>query len=85
MVCNTLMAIRIKNRDANAMKVQDILTHHGCSISMRLGLHDPMEGNLCSSDGTLILQLCCPPEDARRIEAELKKIDGVKAKFIDLD
>ena len=84
MVCNTLMAIRIKNRDVNATKVQEVLTHNGCSISMRLGLHDPAENNVCSPDGTLILQLCCPPEDARVVEADLNKIDGVKAKFIDL-
>ena len=46
MVCNTLMAIRIKNRDVNAAKVQEVLTHNGCSISMRLGLHDPAENNV---------------------------------------
>ena len=85
MVCNTLMAIRIKNRDANATKVQEVLTGHGCNISMRLGLHDPSEGNVCSPDGTLILQLCCTADEAKKVEADLVKIDGVKAKFIDLD
>lgn len=84
MTCNTLMAIRISDRDKNAVKIQEVLTNFGCKIAMRLGIHDQDEGNVCSSSGTLILNLCCPPEEAKQVEIELTKIDGVKAKFIDL-
>lgn len=85
MACNPLMAIRVSDRDANAVKIQEVLTKHGCSISMRLGLHDQNDGNVCSASGTLILQLCGTSEEAKKVEADLAKIDGVKAKFIDLD
>ena len=85
MVCNTLMAIRVSDRDSNAVKIQEVLTKHGCVISMRLGLHDQEDGNVCSTSGTLILQLCCSSEEAKKVEADLVKINGVKAKFIDLD
>ena len=80
-----LLALRVSNRDASAMKIQEVLSKHGCRISMRLGLHD-VEGegsNVCSTEGTMILRLCCSDEEGRAIEADLVKIDGVKAKFID--
>jgi hypothetical protein len=79
------MAIRVCDRDKNAIKIQEVLTKHGCNINMRLGLHDQEDGNICSSSGTLILQLCCSPESAQLVEADLVKIDGVKAKLIDLN
>jgi hypothetical protein len=79
------MAVRVSNRDENAVKIQETLTKHGCSINMRLGLHDHEDGSVCSPCGTLILQLCCPKEQAKLVEADLLKIDGVRAKLIDLD
>jgi hypothetical protein len=77
------MAIRIEDRDRAALKVQEVLTRHGCNISMRLGLHDSDEG-VCGPSGTLILQLCCTAEEGKKVEADLVKIEGVKAQFIDL-
>ena len=80
-----LLALRVTNRDSSAMKIQEVLSKHGCKISMRLGLHD-VEGegsNICSGTGTMILRLCCSDEEGHAIEDDLVKIDGVKAKFID--
>lgn len=80
-----LLALKVSNRDSSAMKIQEVLTKHGCKISMRLGLHDA-EGeanNVCSPTGTMILRLCCSDEEGRAVEADLAKIEGVKAKFID--
>lgn len=85
MACVNLMAVRIHDRDNTAVKIQEVLTRHGCKIDMRLGLHDNEGVNACSMAGTLILRLCCNADEARLIEADLEKIDGVKAKFIDLD
>lgn len=83
--CNQIMAIRISDRDENAVKVQEVLTKHGCEIRTRLGLHDQGEDNVCLPSGTLLLQLCGTPEQGRGVEADLNKIPGVKAKFVDLD
>lgn len=85
MDCNSLMALRVADRDSSALKIQEVLTKHGCQINMRLGLHDTDGGNVCSSTGTMILRLCCPASEAKEIEAALVKIPGVKAKFIDLE
>jgi len=81
--CNQIMAIRIDDREETAVKVQEILTRHGCEIKTRLGLHD-VEGGVCSPSGTLILQLCGTAEQGRSVEKELTTISGVKAKFVDL-
>ena len=85
MDCNNLMAIRIYDRDSNANHVQDVLTKHGCKIRTRIGLHDPDENNVCSTSGTLILQLCCTVDECKAVAADLSSIKGVKAQFIDLN
>lgn len=85
MSCNMLMAIRITDRESQAVKVQGVLTDHGCKINMRLGLHDQEPNNVCSMAGIVILQLCCSADEARAVEADLSKIPGVKAKFLDLE
>ncbi|MDL2263248.1 hypothetical protein LJC31_01205 [Synergistaceae bacterium OttesenSCG-928-I11] len=85
MACGTLMAIRVQDRDNTAVKIQEVLTRHGCMIDMRLGLHDQDGANVCSTSGTLILRMCCTPDEARLVEADLTKIEGVKAKFVDFD
>ncbi|MDR1581499.1 MAG: hypothetical protein LBS35_14175 [Synergistaceae bacterium] len=82
---NALIAVRVDDREENAVKVQQVLTQNGCSISVRLGLHDQGEGGVCLSGGTLILQLSCGTEGAKSVVEELKKIKGVKAQFINLD
>jgi len=81
---NTLIAIRVEDRDNAAVNVQKALTKHGCIINVRLGLHDQEDGNVCSPCGTMILQLACTPEAAHVVVNDLKAIDGVKAQFIDL-
>ena len=36
MDCNSLMALRVADRDSSALKIQEVLTKHGCRINMRL-------------------------------------------------
>jgi hypothetical protein len=82
---NALIAVRVDDREENAVKVQQVLTKNGCSINVRLGLHDQDGGGVCLPGGTLILQLSCGTEGAKSVVEELRKINGVKAQFIDLD
>jgi hypothetical protein len=82
---NALIAVRVDDRDENAVNVQQVLTKNGCSINVRLGLHDQSNDGVCLPGGTLILQLSCGTEGAKSVVEELRKIKGVKAQFIDLD
>lgn len=79
-----IMAVRILNRDKNALEVQKVLTEYGCSILTRLGLHDQSVPGTCSPSGILVLQLCCEKAVSAGLEAKLNALDGVKAKLVDL-
>ncbi len=71
-----IMGIQIGDREAEAMKVQELLTKHGCIIKTRLGLHEA--GNLCSSKGLVILEFI-PGKDKEvdELKAELEKLDEI--------
>lgn len=77
-----LMGILIGKRRENAVKVQDILTRHGCIIKVRLGLHDA--GDACSDEGLTVLQLDGPQDDIDELYADLNVLDGVVAEQIHL-
>jgi hypothetical protein len=81
---NNLLAIRINDREDTSLKIQQVLTTHGCKIKTRLGLHDDGDG-VCSQAGTMILQLHCSVDEGKTVADDLLKIDGVKAQFINFD
>ena len=69
---NALIAVRVDDREESAVKVQHVLTKHGCGINVRLGLRDRGDGGVCLPGGTLILQLSCGTEGAKSVVEELK-------------
>lgn len=84
MKCYYIIGLRLDNRVDHAAKLQEVLTNNGCSIKVRLGLHD-VAADYCSNDGLIILQPCGEKEDVLALVGELDKIDGVTAKMIDLN
>jgi hypothetical protein len=78
MSCRTIMAVSIGKRTAEAVKVQQALTKHGCIIRLRVGLHET--GGVCADDGLIILTLCGTKPEIAALKADLNKIQGVKAK-----
>ncbi len=78
MNCRTIMAVVISKRIAEAVKVQQVLTKHGCIIKLRVGLHEA--GEVCADDGLVLLNLCGTNKDVAALKADLNKIKGVKAK-----
>ncbi|MBN2794188.1 MAG: hypothetical protein JXR88_02190 [Clostridia bacterium] len=75
----TIMGIEIQNREELAVKVQGLLTKHGCVIKTRLGLHET--GNFCSPSGLIILEFA-PNESGEydALENELNDLEGVVAR-----
>jgi len=70
------MGIQIGDREAEALKVQELLTKHGCVIKTRLGLHEA--GNLCSSKGLVIIEFIMGKDDeAAVLKSELEKIEDI--------
>jgi hypothetical protein len=72
------MAVTISKRIAEAVKVQQALTRHGCIIKLRVGLHEA--GDVCADDGLVLLHLCGTKKEIAGLKTDLNKIKGVKAK-----
>lgn len=72
------MAVVISKRIAEAVKVQQVLTEHGCIIKLRVGMHET--GDVCADDGLVLLNLCGTGKEVTALKADLNKIKGVKAK-----
>jgi len=78
-----IMAVKIGSRREESPKVQEVLSQFGCSIKMRLGLHEA--GEVCSEEGVLILQLTGDTDELKKLEAALNELKSVQAKMIVLD
>jgi hypothetical protein len=84
MATQNIVAMTLKGRSDNAVKVQQVLTSNGCQIKARIGLHDGT-GDSCSNEGLIILQVCGSTEEIRDLMSGLNAVDGVSAKHIELD
>lgn len=83
MSCGYLMIVRLSKRHASAPEFQRVLTEFGCSIKMRLGLHETDE-TYCSEDGLILLQLCGEAEKLGELEGAINNLPGARAKLVDL-
>ncbi|MDD3436333.1 MAG: hypothetical protein PHC64_04180 [Candidatus Gastranaerophilales bacterium] len=72
----TIMGVRLDNRTQTAMEFQKILTHFGCIIKTRLGLHD-VSDNKCAPHGIILLEVI-NDEEAKDFEKELLTIEGIE-------
>jgi len=84
MSCYYIIGVRLENRIGNAVKFQEVLTKNGCRIKTRLGLHE-VSDDACSNDGIVILQPYGSKEDVEALVNELNSLDGVTARYIDLN
>ncbi len=75
-----IMAVKIGERRKNSPDVQHVLSSFGCSIKVRLGLHEAE--SVCSDEGLLILQLTGDTDEMKKLEKALNEMDGVKAQML---
>ena len=78
-----IMVVKIGQRRDRSPKVQEVLSKFGCSIKVRLGLHETE--NVCSDEGILILQLTGDTDEMLKLEKALNELDDIKAKMVILD
>ncbi len=76
-----LVAVKVGHREDSASKVQSILTSFGCSIKVRLGLHDLPEG-ACSPAGLIILQVTAGDDELNRFLDDLNQLEDVVARSL---
>jgi len=73
----TILGIRLDKRTQNAIYLQEILSHHGCIIKSRIGLHE-VDKNRCSTSGIILLELIGTTKENNALEKAIKDIKGAK-------
>lgn len=79
-----ILGLRVNHRHTNAIKLQELLTKHGCNIKLRVGLHEATDTS-CSDDGLIILQVRGDVETTNTMIADFDSLDGVTARMLDLN
>ena len=75
--------IKIDHRSTEAVQVQGILTKYGCSIKVRLGLHEVSKA-MCANDGLVILEVEGDKRTLNRMLKELNAVDYIHAQLIEM-
>lgn len=70
-----IVSLVLDNRRADAPKIQEILTGHGCIIQLRLGVHE-IKG--CSNQGLILLMVQGTDNEINDLIKELGSYQGVK-------
>ena len=73
-----IVGVHIVDREAHAVKVQEVFTQYGAQIKTRLGLHD----DICPANGLILLEMTDTPE-AREMIATVGAIGGVECQTME--
>jgi hypothetical protein len=76
-----IVAVKVGNREGVAQDMQRILTEHGCSIKVRLGLHD-IPADACSPAGLVLMEVDGEESEIRGMVQKLDALPETSAKFI---
>lgn len=78
-----VILVKIDHRATEAVKVQEVLTEYGCSIKVRLGLHEVTEDK-CANDGLIVLEVQGEIDELNGLQEKLNSIAYVTAKLIEM-
>jgi len=76
------MVIKVGSISEGSSKVQSLLTEFNCSIRTRVGLHEA--GNVCGTEGLIILDLVGDKGEMESLEKALNELPTVTAKMVDI-
>ncbi len=79
---HSIMIVRVNHRQHSAEQLQKVFSRYGCSIKTRLGLHEA--GDVCATDGLIILQLVRGVDDLNAFRNELNALEGVTAILVEI-
>lgn len=79
-----ILGIQVSDRVRNAGGVQHLFTEYGCNIKTRVGLH-PVDGNYCSPNGLVLLELFGDDAICDELKAKLQDIEGCVVKEMTFD
>jgi desulfoferrodoxin-like iron-binding protein len=76
---HVILGVHITDRVHHVPTVQNVLTHYGCNIKTRLGLHDVSE-SFCSPNGLMLIEFIGNDSQCKSMIAELSALAGVEVK-----
>ncbi len=76
-----IVGISVDKRTQSAPEVQEVLTKYGDKIISRFGVHDVGE----KERGLITLNFVGSNEELNQLSNRLNSLDGVKAKYIDME
>ena len=77
-----VMVIKVGRIGEDSSKVQSLLNEFNCSIRTRVGLHEA--GDVCGTEGVIILHLTGDKGDMEDLEKALNALPSVKAQMVSL-
>ncbi|MCL2480324.1 MAG: hypothetical protein FWF38_01290 [Spirochaetaceae bacterium] len=77
-----IVLIKVEKRTSSASEVQKILTDYGSNIRVRLGLHDCVDNNNCSSCGLIFLEICGDEAVIGKMIDALNVLKGISVKYL---
>ncbi len=76
-----VVAVKTGNREGVAQDMQKIFTEHGCTIKVRLGLHD-MPPDACSPEGLILMEVAGEDAEIQEMVAKLNSLPETIAKYL---
>ena len=74
-----ILGVYVGNRVKSSQMLQKALTDCGCSIKLRIGLHE-VDEKTCAVNGLIILQIFGGAKEMQKVKNKLRKVEGVKIK-----
>lgn len=79
-----ILLVKVGDRPKVAVRVQEVLTQHGCAIRTRLGLHEFASGCDERDEGLIVLEVTGSSDDIARLKEALEAIESVNVVFVEL-
>jgi desulfoferrodoxin-like iron-binding protein len=76
---HVILGVHITDRVNHVPTVQGVLTHYGCNIKTRLGLHHVNE-SFCSPNGLMIIEFVGDDSQCTAMISQLSALAGVQVK-----
>ncbi len=78
-----IVLVKIDHRSTEAATIQNILTEFGCSIKVRLGLHE-VSKEFCANDGLIVLEVDDSTDVLKEMLAKLNAVEHVQAQLVEM-
>jgi hypothetical protein len=78
-----LVIVKLKARNTEAVRVQEVLTKHGCAIALRVGMHEHV-GDACTNEGVIILKVHDDPKSVKAMVKDLKAVGKLVVKEVEV-